>query len=184
LPFLRYLFRQFVLTFPFLATAPKDFFPDKVQPFISSLLSRNLNSTFILDDQSADPAGAAKLIAKAERSFSLFLNYAVKTVEKEETVRLSQSDLDKLEAIARKRHAKLMKTKDIFEVNVVCVRTVVDRGRVRSKAHEVRSRMVCTHSTALTALVCRSSLFVPDDHISKTCMFPADTVTSGRYIMR
>jgi hypothetical protein len=138
LPFLRYLFRQFVLTFPFLASAPKDFFPDKVQPFISSLISRNLNSTSTLDDESADPAGTAKLIAKAERSFSLFLNYAVKTVEKEETVRLSQSDLDKLEAIARKRHAKLMKTKDVFEVNVVCVRTVVDRGRVRSKAHEVR----------------------------------------------
>lgn len=139
LPFLRYLFRQFVLTFPFLASAPKDFFPDKVQPFISSLLSRNLNSTSIIDDESADSAGVAKLVAKAERSFALFLNYAVKTVEKEETVRLSQADLDKLEAIARKRHAKLMKTKDVFEVNVVCVRTVVDRGRVRSKAHEVRS---------------------------------------------
>lgn len=136
LPFLRYLFRQFVLTFPLLASAPKDFFPNKVQPFISSLLSRNLNSTSILDDESTDSAGTAKLVAKAERSFSLFLNYAVKTVEKEETVRLSQADLDKLEAIARKRHAKLMKTKDVFEVNVVCVRTVVDRGRVRSKVHE------------------------------------------------
>jgi hypothetical protein len=146
LPFLRYLFRQFVLTFPFLASAQKDFFPDKVQPFISSLLSRNLNSTPILDDESADSAGTAKLIAKAERSFALFLNYAIKTVEKEETVRLSQSDLDRLEAIARKRHAKLMKTKDVFEVNIVCVRTVVDRGRVRSKAHEVR-RMICTHSS-------------------------------------
>src|SRR5258708_10578538 len=139
LPFLRYLFRQFVLTFPFLASAPRDFFPDKVQPFISSLLSRNLSSTSILDDESTDSADTAKLIANAERSFSLFLNYAVKTVEKEETVRLSQSDLDRLKAIARKRHAKLMKTKDIFEVNVVCVRTVVDRGRVRSKVHEVRA---------------------------------------------
>ena len=144
LPFLRYLFRQFVLTFPFLASAPKDFFPDKVQPFISSLLSRNLNSTPILDDESEDSAGVAKLVAKAERSFSLLLNYAVKTVEKEETVRLSQADLDKLEAIARKRHAQLMKTKDVFEVNVVCVRTVVDRGRVRSKVHEVRSHGLYT----------------------------------------
>ncbi|KAH9994127.1 hypothetical protein BJV74DRAFT_884252 [Russula compacta] len=136
LPFLRYLFCQYVLTFPFLVSAPKDFFPDKVQPFISSLLSRNLSSTSVLDDEPVDSAGTVKLIAKAERSFSLFLNYAVRTVEKEETVRLSQSDLDQLENIARKRHAKLMKTKDVFEVNVVCVRTVVDRGRVRSKVHE------------------------------------------------
>ncbi|KAI0254894.1 hypothetical protein BJV78DRAFT_1336574 [Lactifluus subvellereus] len=136
LPFLRHLFRQYVLTFPFLVSAPKDFFPDKVQPFISSLLSRNLYSTSILDDESPDQAGTTKLITKAERSFALFLNYAVKTVEREETVRLSQSDLDKLETIARRRHAKLMKTKELFEVNIVCVRTVVDRGRVRSKAHE------------------------------------------------
>lgn len=139
LPFLRYLFRQFLLTFPFLAAAPKDFFPDKVQPFVSSLISRNLNSTPILDDQSVDTAGTAKIISKAERSFALFLNYAVKTVEKEEIVRLSQSDLDRLETIAQKRHAKLMKKKDVFEVNVVCVRTLVDKGRVRSKVHEVRS---------------------------------------------
>ncbi|KAH9965746.1 hypothetical protein BC827DRAFT_1126019 [Russula dissimulans] len=135
LPFLRYLFRQYVLTFPFLVSAPKDFFPDKVQPFISSLLSRNLNSTSILDDE-LDSTSTVKLVAKAGRSFALFLNYALKTVEKEDTVRLSQSDLDRLEAIARKRHAKLMKTRDVFEVNIVCVRTVVDRGRVRSKAHE------------------------------------------------
>ncbi|KAH9049595.1 hypothetical protein EDB84DRAFT_1452207, partial [Lactarius hengduanensis] len=124
LPFLRYLFRQYVLTFPFLVSAPKNFFPDKVQPFVSSLLSRELYSTSTLDDEPADSAGTAKLVAKAERSFALFLNYAIKTIEKEETVRLSQ------------RRNKLMKNKDVFEVNVVCVRTVVDRGRVRSKVHE------------------------------------------------
>lgn len=110
-----------------------------MQPFISSLISRNLNSTPVLDDESVDPTGTSKLIAKAERSFALFFNYAVKTIEKEEIVRLSQSDLDRLEMIARKRHAKLMKQKDVFEVNIVCVRAVIDRGRVRSKAHEVRS---------------------------------------------
>lgn len=190
LPFLRYLFCQYVLTFPFLVSAPKDFFPDKVQPFISSLLSRNLNSTPILDDEPVDSAGTAKLIAKAERSFSLFLNYAIRTVEKEETVRLSQSDLDQLENIARKRHAKLMKTKDVFEVNVVCVRTVVDRGRVRSKAHEVRSHdlhALLRHEpalTGLTALVCRSLLFVHGGHIARTCTFLADMEILGHCTTR
>ncbi|KAI9467206.1 hypothetical protein BJY52DRAFT_1142394 [Lactarius psammicola] len=136
LPFLRYLFRQYVLTFPFLVSAPKNFFPDKVQPFVSSLLSREIYATSTLEDEPADSAGTVKLVAKAERSFALFLNYAIKTVEKEETVRLSQSDLDRLETIARRRRNRLMKNKDVFEVNVVCVRTVVDRGRVRSKVHE------------------------------------------------
>ena len=139
LPFLRYLFRQYVLTFPFLVSAPKNFFPDKVQPFVSSLLSRDIYSASTLEDEPTDSAGTAKLVAKAERSFALFLNYATKTVEKEETVRLSQSDLNRLETITRRRRNKLMKNKDVFEVNVVCVRTVVDRGRVRSKVHEVRS---------------------------------------------
>jgi hypothetical protein len=50
LPFLRYIFRQYVLTFPFMAAAPKDFHPDKLQPFLASVLSRNLSSVSILDD--------------------------------------------------------------------------------------------------------------------------------------
>jgi PX-associated len=183
LPFLRYLFRQYVLTFPFLVSAPKDFFPDKVQPFISSLLSRNLYSNSILDDESPDPAGTTKLIAKAERSFALFLNYAVKIVEKEETVRLSQSDLDKLETIARRRHAKLMKTKDVFDVNIVCVRTVVHRGRVRSKAHEVRSHDTQPLYRSMCG-ICRSSSFEPSVHIAKTCTCLADMGTLGHCIKR
>ena len=110
LPFLRYVFRQFVLTFPFMATAPKDFYSDKLQPFVASLLSRNL---------------------------SLFVGSGTKLVESEEVVRLKQSDLDRLEALANKRLARQMKHKDIFEVNIVCVRTVIDKGRVRSRVHEV-----------------------------------------------
>ena len=50
--------------------------------------------------------------------------------------------MDGLETIAHRRRNKLMKNKDIFEVNVICVRTVVDREQVRSKVHEVRSPFV------------------------------------------
>jgi len=184
LPFLRYLFRQYVLTFPFLTSAPKNFFPDKVQPFVSSLLSRNLYSTSILDDEPADSAGAAKIVAKAERSFSLFLNYAIKTVEREETVRLSQSDLNRLETIARRRRNKLMKNKDVFEVNVVCVRTVVERGRVRSKVHEVRSRSRPPHIRFRSSFFYRSLSFVLGAPTAKMCMSHAGTVTSRRYMTR
>ena len=51
---------------------------------------------------------------------------------------VQRADLDRLEMIARKRAAREARTKDRFEVNVVCVRTVTEKGRVRSRVHEVR----------------------------------------------
>jgi hypothetical protein len=141
LPFLRYIFRTFVLSFPFLAAAPKDFFPDKLQPFMASLLSRNLSPTSVLEDDpmEGDQATRMKLRHKLQRNLALFMGAAAKVVEKEEVVRLTQADLDRLEELAKKRQAKEAKSKGFaFEVNVVCVRTVVERARLRSKAHEVR----------------------------------------------
>ncbi|KAJ7682778.1 hypothetical protein DFH06DRAFT_304506 [Mycena polygramma] len=146
LPFLRYMFRQFVLTFPFMASAPKDFYSDKLQPFMASVLARNISPTSVFDDGSegSEQALRLKLLAKAERNLSLFVGAATKLAEKEEVVRLTQVDLDRLESAAKKRHAKnLEAVKDIFEVNIVSVRTVVDKGRVRSRVHEefiVRTR--------------------------------------------
>ncbi|KAJ7904538.1 hypothetical protein B0H14DRAFT_2663361 [Mycena olivaceomarginata] len=146
LPFLRYMFRQFVLTFPFMAAAPKDFYSDKLQPFMASVLARNISPTSVFDDGSegSEQALRLRLLAKAERNLSLFVGAATKLAEKEEVVRLSQVDLDRLESAARKRQAKnLEAVKEIFEVNIVSVRTVVDKGRVRSRVHEefiVRTR--------------------------------------------
>lgn len=141
LPFLRYSFRSFVLSFPFLADAPRDFFPDKLQPFLGSMLSRTLSSTSVLDegDQDGDEAARHKLFAKLERHAAMLMTSGTKLQEKEEVVRLKQVDLDRLEKIARKRAAKEARTKDRFEVNVVCVRTVTEKGRVRSRMHEVRT---------------------------------------------
>ncbi|KAF7332229.1 hypothetical protein MKEN_00103900 [Mycena kentingensis (nom. inval.)] len=145
LPFLRYMFRQFVLTFPFMASAPKDFYSDKLQPFVASVLSRNISPTSVFDDGGdSEQALRLRLLAKAERNLSLFFSSATKLVEPEELVRLNQTDLDRLEATAAKRQAKIAgAVKDYFEVNIVSVRTVVDKGRVRSRAHEefiVRTR--------------------------------------------
>ncbi|EIM88426.1 uncharacterized protein STEHIDRAFT_95601 [Stereum hirsutum FP-91666 SS1] len=138
LPFLRYFFRQFVLTFPFLAGAPKDFFPEKVQPFVASLVARNLYPLAPLDDDSetSDQPKQPNILAKLERHFSLFVNYALKLSEPEQVVRLKQSDLDRIELLARKRARRIGKLHDVFEVNVVCVRTVVEKGRMRSRVHE------------------------------------------------
>lgn len=143
LPFLRYTFRQFVLTFPFLVAAPRDFYSDKLQPFVSSFLSRDLSPSSLFDDDEDNEDGAVsefathrKLLAKVERSLSMFLSSATRLVEPEQVVRLSQADLDRLEAIANKSMANRAKDKDSFDVNVVGVRTVVDKGRMRSRAHD------------------------------------------------
>jgi len=137
LPFIKYIFRQYVLTFPFMAAAPKDFYSQKLQPFVAALLQRNLTQTSLLADEEAEQATRKKLLGKIERNLSLFLGAATKLVEKEDVVRLTQTDLDRLEALSKKRQARLAKSNDSFEVNVVGVRVVVDKGRMRSRAHEV-----------------------------------------------
>lgn len=143
-PFLRFMFRQFVLTFPFLATAPKDFFPSKLQPFVDSLLARNLSSELTLfpeeDSDAADPehSGTTKALAKVEKHMALLLGSAIKIVEKEEVVRLTQKDLDKLENSAKRRERRREgKSGDTFNVNVISVRTVSEKGRVRRRHHDV-----------------------------------------------
>ncbi|KAF8974540.1 hypothetical protein BDZ97DRAFT_1646831 [Flammula alnicola] len=136
LPFLRYIFRQFVLTFPFMAAAPKDFYSQKLQPFVNAVVARNISSTSVLDDGESEQQTRKKLLSKVERNLSLFVNAATKLVESEEVVRLTQADLDRLEVLAKKRQARLAKARDFFEVNVIGVRTVVDKGRMRSRAHE------------------------------------------------
>ena len=150
LPFLKYIFRQFVMTFPFLSAAPKNFFPDKLQPFISSILSRNLSPTNVMDDSTGDEEEATrlKLLGKAEKHLTLLLGSATKLAEAEEVVRLTQADLDRLETLAKRRRARQQRTKNTFEVNIVCIRTVTDKGRVRSKVHEVRDSVVLCRESA------------------------------------
>ncbi|KAF8621653.1 hypothetical protein AX15_007669 [Amanita polypyramis BW_CC] len=148
LPFLRFIFRQFFLSFPFLASAPSDFYSAKLQPFVSSVLARGLGSEdgldHLLEDKTDQQDGLRqqhRLVGKLERNLALFIGTAIKIVEPEQVVRLSQSDLDRLEKLTKKRARN--RKDEIFEVNIVCVRTVVDRGRMRSRMHEefiVRTR--------------------------------------------
>lgn len=147
LPFLCYVFRQFILTFPFMAAAPKDFYSQKLQPFVAAVVSRNLTSTSVFDDDTdTEKASRKKIFKKLERNVSLFMGKATKLVEHEEVVRLTQSDLDRLDLLSKKRQARLAKMKDldIFEVNIVSVRTVIDKGRIRNRIHDV-----CLHSSPI-----------------------------------
>jgi PX-associated len=140
LPFTRFMFRNFVLSFPFLAGAPKDFFPSKLQPFITSLLSRNISFTDnpLRDaDEETETHAQEKAMQKMEKYFAFLLGSAIKLVEKEEVVRLSQADLKRIETLAQKRRERTQRSRAVFEVNVICVRTVTEKGRMRSRAHEV-----------------------------------------------
>lgn len=179
LPFLRYVFRQFVLSFPFLATAPKNFFPDKLQPFVTSMLSRNLSPTSVLDDnpENSEEAARYRIMAKLERNFTMLLTSGTKLVEREEVVRLTQADLNRLENLARRRAAREAKGKDTFDVNIVCVRTVVEKGRVRSRAHEVRFGRAYGNCCSGFTWDGRNSLFVLVETINQTSSSLEDMVT-------
>jgi hypothetical protein len=156
LPLMRYIFRQFVITFPFMASAPKDFYSSKLQPFVDSILSRNLSASSVIDDGSedSDQAVRKRIHAKTERALSLFISSSVKLAEKEDVVRLTQADLDRLEMLAKKRQARLQKLRgQVFEVNVVAVRTVVNKGRIRSHVHEVYISTALLYSIEISDMI-------------------------------
>lgn len=160
LPLLRYIFRQFVLTFPFMAAAPKDFYSEKLQPFVASVLARNLSPTSVLDDgeEGSEQATRLKFLAKIERNLSLFIGSGTKLVEPEEVVRLKQSDLDRLEILANKRLARQAKHKDVFEVNIISIRAVRHKGRMRSRVHEVTSYL---HISWASAFISNTGIYNP-----------------------
>lgn len=155
LPFLRFMFRQFILTFPFLSAAPANFFPDKLQPFLSQFLSLSLNESSIPfsklsgepEAEDADFVKRRRIFEKLEKHMTLLLGNAIKLLGGEEVVRIGQEDLRKLEDEAR-RKVEGMKVKEgdqeeFFEINVIGVRNVSEKGRVRSRSHEeflVRTR--------------------------------------------
>ena len=141
LPFLNYIFRHFVLSFPFMAAAPNDFYSHKLQPFLDSLFARNL-----FDDPDALDPTPHKLVSKLERNLAMFLASAIKLVEPEDVLRLSQADLQSLERAVNKRIAKRTPHVTLFRVNIVSVRTVTDRGRVRSRMHEVCPPFLIPHN--------------------------------------
>lgn len=124
-----------------MAAAPKDFYSQKLQPFIDAVVARNVSSASPLDDSDTEQKTRKKLLAKIERNLSLLVNAATKLVEPEEVVRLTQADLDRLELLSKKRQARLAKQANFFEVNIVGVRTVVDKGRMRSRPHEVQRHL-------------------------------------------
>ena len=165
LPFLRFVLNHFVLSFPFLANCPPTFFSHKLQPFVYSFLSRNINTGVDLDgDDEEELNKRKKLAGKVEKHLGLIMSAAIKIREnggKEEVVRI-QDDGTASSAVPASQQAafgggassnsgskspalgsaKQTKVED-FAINVVAVRNATVKGRVRNKVHEefiVRTR--------------------------------------------
>ena len=146
LPLLRFMFQHFVLTFPFLRSAPPNFFADKVQVFFDKFLERNISGT----DDRDESTKRRKLTNKLEKYFVLLMGSAIKVKGiGEDVVRISESDRSKMSAVESRRKAALGRaaaacpsadddevSSSAFDINVVSVRNVVTKGRIRSRAHE------------------------------------------------
>ncbi|WVO13112.1 hypothetical protein L204_100723 [Cryptococcus depauperatus] len=160
LPFLRFMFHQFLLPFPFLASAPPSFWSAKVQPFLSSFLAttgmqqhttqtdqeRQTVDALMTKEELKEAQERKKLWNKAEKHLALVFGLGIKLTSGEEIVRIGQAELRRLEQLQQDRERQFMKTHGgrlpgdprdtMFEVNVIGVRLVVEKGRVRSRSHE------------------------------------------------
>jgi hypothetical protein len=188
LPFMRFLFHQFLLPFPFLATASPTFWSQKVQPFLSSFLQttgytrqsslseeeQRMAESLMTKEEKAEVEERKKMWAKVEKHMGLMVGVGVKVMGGEEVVRIGQSELRRLEMMQEERRRKWMERHAgemqmvggpgqsegqggasgsggvavtagsgsapepiSFEVNVIGVRLVQEKHRVRNKSHEV-----------------------------------------------
>ncbi|KAK0528581.1 hypothetical protein OC842_004504 [Tilletia horrida] len=134
LPFLRFMFQHFVLTFPFLRSAPPNFFADKVQVFVDRFLEKNISST----DDREEITKRRQITSKFERYVVLLMTAAIRCKDNlEEIVRISEADSAKLSATQQRVRAAVKgELNDTFEVNIVGVRTITTKGRLRNRYHE------------------------------------------------
>ncbi|WAQ89312.1 hypothetical protein PtA15_10A736 [Puccinia triticina] len=77
LPFLRFFFHRFVLSFPFLENVPSTFFSHKLQPFVYSFFSRNITRT----DDREEETKRQKIAGKVEKHLALIMAAAIKLAD-------------------------------------------------------------------------------------------------------
>jgi hypothetical protein len=106
-------------------------------------------------EEKKEVAERAKMWNKFEKHGALMVGIGIKVVGGEEIVRIGQSELRRIEEDREVRRREWMAKRGmtgpvvpgapppppttgmVFEVNVVGVRVVSEKGRVRSKSHEV-----------------------------------------------
>ncbi len=82
-----------------------------------------------------------KIWDKVHKNLALLFASGVKLDKGEEVVRIGQKDLKRLEAQSKERKKRWEEREKRmgsgFDVNVICVRNVMEKGRVRKKSHDV-----------------------------------------------
>lgn len=172
LPFLRFVFHHFVLSFPFLANCPPTFFSHKLQPFVYSFVSRNISTSEDRDEVTK----RHRIAGKIEKHLGLVMSAAIKVVEnegREEVVRIEE-DGSMHTGLPASQESKFgngtrsppkspkvaafgvkgpgatdpKKEEEVFSINIVAVRNTVTKGRMRHKSHEefiIRTRQKDKH---------------------------------------
>lgn len=140
LPFLRFFFHHFVMTFPFLAEVDSNvFYSKKLQPFIESFMARNISVNDEREEETGIQTKRHKLAGKAEKHVGLLISSAVKLADnegREEVVRIVDvKSAVPPSALGATNAASPQQA--LFQVNVVGVRAVTERARLGRKVkHE------------------------------------------------
>ncbi|GAA95134.1 uncharacterized protein L969DRAFT_104664 [Mixia osmundae IAM 14324] len=141
LPLIKFVFHRFVLSFPFLAKAKPAFYKDKLQPFAQSFMARNISTS----SEREEDTKRQRLASRFEKHLGLIVSSAIKLSDndgREEVVRVTGVEAPGDRHVASPAAKSADKGKD-FEVNVVSVRSIAEKGRVRTKWREefvVRTR--------------------------------------------
>ncbi|GAB5586641.1 hypothetical protein Unana1_01541 [Umbelopsis nana] len=147
LPFLRYLFTNLVLEFPFLKKEQDDKFWDKCETFLTEFQKRRIGST-----DKSELSQRKKMEYKVEKMIVILLGAAIKTVQgKEEGIKVDQQMLT-LSKIYEQQPASSKLSRDLadlenedtymqwvgtngLDINIVTVRETGEKRTLREKPH-------------------------------------------------
>ncbi|MBW0527217.1 hypothetical protein O181_066932 [Austropuccinia psidii MF-1] len=150
LPFLKFFFNKFVLSFPFLINVPTTFFSHKVQPFIYSFFSRNISD----GDDRHESTKRSKIAQKVQKHLGLVMAAAIKLLDNnglENVVRISKNlnsspndddafvvtpTLQSNQNLPIITSNSLLDPLNDFDVNVVAIRKIKIKSKMLSKSHQ------------------------------------------------
>jgi hypothetical protein len=124
-----------------LAKAPPNFFKDKLQPFVHSFLSRNISTS----ESRGQDTKRDRMADKVEKHLGLIFSSSIRVAEnggQEQVVRVGERDPEA--SISRPSGAPSRSLPALppgakeaaFQVNIVTVRTLLVKGRIRNSTRE------------------------------------------------
>ncbi|PKI82726.1 hypothetical protein MVES1_004005 [Malassezia vespertilionis] len=177
LPFLRHFLHKFVLTFPFFVRAPPDFFSTKVQAFVERLVAHKI---VVIDEATGDSARLPNILSRFERYACLLMSSALHVPGGEEVVHITEEDRQKIVSMEKHRFAAQnavlnQHAAEALSVNIASVRTIRDRGMLRSREHD--EFILCTHTNnGEQVFVARRYCDFQNLHLTLRATLPANEI--------